>query len=227
MHPKSQKKGIIMKTVQIEGITSSQLQELFNDLGSKIEDLRNDIQDIVSTKSNQTNEYLTTKEACEYLHVSSMTLRRWSHAGILTPRELETRCTIRAITLKQLYKIRQSRQKQTNKPAKEKNMKIINKDLFLHVIKTNIQSGKPVELTSEEIQYFKCDTALERVLAEKTSDFLFSQSCYFKGFDGKLVSLELTFDLMNRTEFQVMLITTPKVRTFLQSFFNAESRGKK
>lgn len=106
-------------------------------------------------------------------------------------------------------------------------MKIINKDLFLHVIKTNIQSGKPVELTSEEIQYFKCDTALERVLAEKTSDFLFSQSCYFKGFDGKLVSLELTFDLMNRTEFQVMLITTPKVRTFLQSFFNAESRGTK
>lgn len=86
MHPKSQKKGIIMKTIQIEGITSSQLQELFNDLGSKIEDLRNDIQDIVSTKSNQTNEYLTTKEACEYLHVSSMTLRRWSHAGILTPK---------------------------------------------------------------------------------------------------------------------------------------------
>ena len=34
-----------MKTIQIEGITSSQLQELFNDLGSKIEDLRNDIQD--------------------------------------------------------------------------------------------------------------------------------------------------------------------------------------
>lgn len=77
-----------MNTIQIEGLDGNQLQAMFNSLGQKIDGLRSDIKDLGQNSKAEGNppKYLTTKEACDFLKVSSMTLRRWSHAGILKPK---------------------------------------------------------------------------------------------------------------------------------------------
>lgn len=73
-------------TTIIEGLNGGQLVELFNSLSKKIDELPNRIKDQSTKTEGALPEYLTTKEACEFLKVSSMTLRRWSHAGILKPK---------------------------------------------------------------------------------------------------------------------------------------------
>lgn len=68
-------------------MTGSELQEMFNTLGGKIDCLREEIKSLNGHQSKeQPQEYMTTKEVCSFLQVSSMTLRRWSHAGILSPK---------------------------------------------------------------------------------------------------------------------------------------------
>lgn len=77
----------MVDTIQIQGMTAEQLQGLFDGVNRKVESLANLFKGIVDAREEKSsNKYLTTKETCDMLHVSSMTLRRWSKTGILHPK---------------------------------------------------------------------------------------------------------------------------------------------
>lgn len=82
----------MVNTIQIEGMTAEQLQRMFDSANLKLDSLLNLFKHLASTdKAKETKKYLTTKEACDMLHVTSMTLRRWAKAGILHPKRAGNR----------------------------------------------------------------------------------------------------------------------------------------
>lgn len=82
----------MVNTIQIEGMTAEQLQKGFDSLNLKLDSLLNLFKRVNDSKKEGTGKkYLTTKETCDMLHVTSMTLRRWSKAGILHPKRAGSR----------------------------------------------------------------------------------------------------------------------------------------
>ena len=79
-----------MKTIVMESVSASELDATINTLATNIEDLKG----LIAKKpapQQKGNEYLTIKTTANLLHVSTMTLHRWTSKKLITAKRVGSR----------------------------------------------------------------------------------------------------------------------------------------
>lgn len=107
-------------------------------------------------------------------------------------------------------------------------MRITNAKVFFEIVSKCIITGKDIELTGEQLKTIAFDDEGEKALVMKATDYVFSQSATFNDEDeGSSETLELTFILMNRKEYRIMLFLSPQQEAFLKRYYEVDRKGGK